>query len=125
MLRSSSTLTSFSLELVCFFRIFLFVKNSSNCRTLSGTYKNSHCSFFNVQISFLSPFLSRNNSFIISHSSAFVNTFFESFLSFFQNFLFASLFCTVSHRQLYYITTSLPFCQYLFSSFFDLCTLFF
>ena len=125
MLRSSSTLTSFSLELVCFFPNFLFVKNSSNCRTLSGTYKNSHCSFFNVQISFTRrPSLSEQLVYYIT-SIGVCQYLFESFLSFFQNFLFASLFCTVSRRQLYYITTYLPFCQYLFSSFFDLCTLFF
>lgn len=69
--------------------------------------------------------LHRNNSFIISYLPAFVNTFFERFLCFFQNFLFTSLFCTVSRRQLYHITTSLPFCQHLFSSFFDLCLFFF
>ena len=97
---------------------FLFVKNSSNCHTLSGIHKNSHCSFFNVQNLFLCR-PSRNNSFIISHPSVFVNTFFESFFSFFQNSLSASLFCTVSRRQLYYITTSPPLCQHFFLYFFS------
>ena len=57
---------------------FLFVKNSSNCFTLSGSYKNSHCSFFNVQNIF-SCRPSRNNSFIIAHFVELVNTFFKTF----------------------------------------------
>lgn len=90
---------------------FLFVKNSSNCHTLSGIHKNSHCSFFNVQNLFICR-PSRNNSFIIAYFVELVNTFFKTFLKNFEalsahrnNYIYIKLLRNVVPIQNYFLHT--------------------
>ena len=58
----------------------------------------------------------RDSLSILPHSFALVNTFFESFLSFFNFFSKPSRLCPFG--QLVHFTTLFPFCQHLFLNFF-------
>ena len=70
----------------------------------------------------LSRLRSRGDLIIISHCLRFVNTFFKTFLSFFQVFS-STLAFPLSRRQLWYYITLIPLCQYFFQSFLYLYSL--